>query len=1517
MKPEIKECKDRIEELKKQYIKMHTEIQERKLLIVENNVEARDVKGYHGREILELLQNADDAFQKSILLGEKNNKELEVEIVYSNDILSITNTGTFFDYEGVKSIIQGNLSTKPDGFIGNKGTGFRSVLNWSTKIRIKSGYYNLEFSKEYVDSIFEEIKDAPQIQKQIKSYRGNLHIPILSIPKFINMEERYEKTTIELEIDSKTQQDINNVQTQLESLDISVLLFLPNVSKIKILLNDKKIVLRREILSEKKLNETDSYRKVVLYKLINDEQVFEEQYDLFDRKKIKIINEKNLNVSIAIPANNGNLPNKLYTYFPLFDTVSPFNCIMHATYELSDQRNTIVNLEINKFVIKEQLEHLLFVSNYYYEIHDYKKGFDLLIPSNFNNVYSWKFPNGFAAFHLEDYYIRLLSEYSFLINVNNERINILSNPKIIFNSVPSFISGNEFKELVSINDSGITKGFINYLASKLSLNIKCDENYLTLKINVLTERLSIEERVKCYDWWEQNFEDVLPHLIEKQNGDWLVKDEQCYFLDGDFDGVIIPEFVKVPSIKREYQEALHIVARRKDSIIQYLESSESNQISRAICNTNLYHFIKFNYKDRSNIISTINSSVSSYENAKEFVEWLWHNYGKNENWKPANSELNYNFPTDDNQYKRSTELYFKSNLNYLLFDENYNCFIDFAKLNIEQDAYEDFKSFIFKFGVLDFPKIERQKVNVDSRYKEYLTKIIRTDKDIPSNKNINYVLCEFPYVKNIEKKLESISTCSIIEWICRDGELHRSLTIKEYLPSEYSIHFKLNLQQILRTYDKNRNITNYLLFVFNNSAWIELDGKRYKPSEVILDCSINDKNLFNGLIPILDYNYANEIALKINEPIEKIINILELFAFCSNATDLDSNTFYDLLLKIQNLKDNEKAIELTKNIYRIIDSSTFNGKFQDSLKKREFFEKGKVYTRYHGFQKCSDVFLPSPKIVDKKNTFVIEKNPRTNNEKFKEIFNCRDYNIEPKIITDSIIYCNLNDEFERYFNNYKKYIKSYVDNNANIKKVISSLTIKLVSRINVIIENKKIGIVDDFREIRQSASRWFITYKDDRLDYLKLSLCIQNIFSNIANTPNFDSRGIGELFRITDDEQRKIIILDEFGSIDAIQDLSVFDDMKNNFIEVLHNIDSNYDCSSIKGLNDFESYDSMEIILNVLKSVEIVNLSDLKNRGFRYDFDFSKYYVQKTIDIINNEKTTYKNYLYHNALNDEKKQDSFLKDYYKFQDFEFDEKINDIIDLKAYLKEIFGKWDECKYDDCEKIYINNYYILNPDNKLVDEIANSYDAKQYIYFNKKSKFDEWISHVERKEIEIEEKKNLSPYDKYRNMIPIELEPEHKKVETGRKETKHHGAYSQKYEDRRNGQKKINGNIGEQLIFNMLKNKYGDENVIPKSEAFVNLDEIPAGQGVSEKFDIEYRDNGEVYFVEVKTGDPDSFDISPDELQFAMKIGKKYRLFIVYALDHEPPYFYEVEREFWKNKEKYFRNDIIEKIHYTIK
>lgn len=85
---------------------------------------------YHGRFIVELIQNAHDAM---LLPGSKPDQPARIEVVFKNEgefgALYVANDGRPFSASNFNSLSQlGQSDKKPQDSIGNKGIGFRSVL---------------------------------------------------------------------------------------------------------------------------------------------------------------------------------------------------------------------------------------------------------------------------------------------------------------------------------------------------------------------------------------------------------------------------------------------------------------------------------------------------------------------------------------------------------------------------------------------------------------------------------------------------------------------------------------------------------------------------------------------------------------------------------------------------------------------------------------------------------------------------------------------------------------------------------------------------------------------------------------------------------------------------------------------------------------------------------------------------------------------------------------------------------------------------------------------------------------------------------------------------------------------------------------------------------------------------------------------------------------------------------------------------------------------------------------------
>lgn len=1514
----IKAAREYIDRLYEQYIIKHTQEFDRDELIKENNIEQRDVKGYHGREILELLQNADDAYQKSINENRKPDCDLEVSIEYKNNCLTVTNTGTVFDKDGVKAIIDGNDSPKSGTYIGNKGTGFRSVLNWAKMIEIVSGPFGLRFSREYADKVFNEIKDKPQIKKQLQKNK-KLYIPMLAVPKFIEGHEVSDNTSIKIFLDEEKQNDDYCVEKQIESIDLRILLFLPNTKRIVVKTDQDEIVYK---------SETDG-KNVILIQEINGEEKKKEIFRVFDKSVEKAIEEngekKDIQIKIAVPVDMKSFsPGCLYSYFPLLYAKSPFNCVMHCSYILGDHRDTLSRSSQNKIIIQKQLDGLIEVAEEYVNDGDVETALSILVPVEFDSCHK-PCMSAFDAFDLQEYYFDKIKDVAFLETVDGKYISIMDEPLIIDDEFPACFKGNPFEKLLKCIEEPKRVSFVESLCKKYGVDTFIYEDDLVSRINDITENLTVAERVEVFAWWNKNpLRKSLPRLLKTQDGDYLEYKKNYFFLTGNFKEVKIPNWVKEPSIDAEYQEKLFEIAEDHYVIkrARQRESDKYTETARLIFQSceSIYPTVNFKYRDRNTIIPTVNESVvSDFERAVEFVKWLWENYSEKDEWTPPD-KIKYRFPCIDRNGIKKVEngenLFFGDEYGNLLgkklFNEEYSSFALYSLFDIRDDEMDKFVAFISKFGVRKYPAIEAQDIVPLKSYEEEINQVIKSNID---KKEVNVIAYHLKTIANIEEILSRLEMMEIIQWIIKDRVLFENLE-KTY-DSEAIITYKAWKQSTPHGYNGNYyKIKNYILEIFNEAKWIEIDGfdGKYSPRQVLKK---NNNNLkFKKLVPVASDELFDKVAEKINADAEEVENIFNLFNSCEKATDLKSEDFYGLLLKIPDLgiKDGGALFEI---IYRSVELFDRSPSYEKCSNKDEYMKTGKMLVEYQGkyqFVKASDACLPSTNIFNKKLVPIVVKGIRTNSKYFIEVFGCKKYQKAYKIIEDLIEISDANNEFQQYFKEFCRYANPFLEKNENIKNA-KNLSITLVKQMFIKEDEIETRIDNEYECIRDKQTKWYITTFGDSFNVNDMSANIENIYFNIANTPGFDVGKIGEIFRAKDKSDREFLIKKEFGSLHVIDDS---DQLKNNFLSALKKtVGDEFDESLID--IDFDCFDTNE---NIKKVIEIfkknsIDMLKFRKNGFMYDIDFKSYYRSILNDFIIKNRREFQNARYNQACENASMQDDFIRTFHEFERFMIDfDSVKDIINLDVEQKVIehFGEWKNVRIDlIADDEYRKNYEKMNPLNLYADEIANNEKLCTMFYFGREESFKLWLDDYKIKQ----ESKKLEedPYQKLRNIVPVKTEIEYNppKDAQGGGRGGARGSYVQSVADKKNKEKKILGNKGELLVYNELCKTYGKENVYAKSEAFVDLGILVAGQAVSKGYDISYKVGEEEYFVEVKSGSSNSFFMSKNELEFAMDNLDRYLLYVVYDLDKDVPRYQILPKRFWEN-ENFRRTDIIERIEY---
>lgn len=227
------------------------------LLVADSNREVNYTRDYHGRELLELIQNADDA------AGALGSNKVAIEC--TDDGLCFANTGTPFSVRGVESLLMSDHSptdTERSRYIGNRGLGFRSILNWTSCPFITSGHLRLGFERDHAQRWVHALaQQRPEVRaiiaERLRAGR-QMPAPLLAIPMVLDEDGtvgaasdwqptphfsatwqravalRAEGYDTVIGVPVTTPVALTNVREQLAELAPEVMLFLRNVEELRI-----------------------------------------------------------------------------------------------------------------------------------------------------------------------------------------------------------------------------------------------------------------------------------------------------------------------------------------------------------------------------------------------------------------------------------------------------------------------------------------------------------------------------------------------------------------------------------------------------------------------------------------------------------------------------------------------------------------------------------------------------------------------------------------------------------------------------------------------------------------------------------------------------------------------------------------------------------------------------------------------------------------------------------------------------------------------------------------------------------------------------------------------------------------------------------------------------------------------------------------------------------------------------------------------------------------------------------
>lgn len=770
---------------------------ENERIISDYNNENKTANDYQDRQILELLQNAEDA----------NATEVKISLDKNQRKLVISNNGEQFSSRGIGSLMISDNSPKPKWEnIGNKGLGFRSVITWCDKVIIKSSGCKITFTRDVADSFFKSTICSDLVstdtdsesdlltlnekvnkaglgwdEKQIKEYNEIHHkgeiicFPLFGMPIIDVLDTPSEWTHIELFykdneiIESQIEEQLSNKRLNEENL-----LFLNNIKKIDIDgdIEAKKIV-KTPVPSSTKIISDFQYEEMKInddiWKVLKDEGPYEHVFEDIPEGKV-------LNYSTMIAWKNDNPREEypLYCYFPTDITV-PLPFIIHGTFELNSSRKQLVNeidfdnnsyifSKIGKLVetaieiIKEETpisswNAYNFIENSSFD-KDNKDNLKCL-SDILNNIKNTKkiYPSVYLNLYLsKSNYIYYTETFSLFVEENFPED---------FKYVVKHGKEVDIQEYQEKYQDNSKKGIAEIIPS-VNKRIKTIETRAKF-IGILSE---LNKIVPNWNYGNQ-FD-----LLLNEDGNIITKGKTGYIHKKEIQKQIqLPYYVKFDLVNTELTKLLYDNVDYSEALLK-----EPKREDRALKNT-LGNFIKISEYDLARITDEIIKQVkdaldAGEDNAKVInaeTRFLFFEYYKTKDEDridTASSRYKPLFFNINKDIKEASELYFSKEFGEIgkeIHDIWGNCISDDElllfgpengiSLNSVEEINDAIKFFKF-FGVNTFLTIKELQIN-EGKFDQYTSKNIIKDFQTfigPRFKRINSTTkSEFSYISNVEK----------------------------------------------------------------------------------------------------------------------------------------------------------------------------------------------------------------------------------------------------------------------------------------------------------------------------------------------------------------------------------------------------------------------------------------------------------------------------------------------------------------------------------------------------------------------------------------------------------------------------------------------------------------------------------------------------------------------------------------------------------------------------------------------
>lgn len=994
--------------------------------------ENQTVADYNGRQILELMQNGDDA-QSDIIY---------IELDTQNHLLGVANNGIAFSLEGVESLMYTGLSSKNKvEFIGNKGLGFRSILNWVHQVSILTEEVSFRFSKNYSERYFDKyiavnelVKE--RIQKEIETKKltvGEKPIAALAFPEILSVQLDDFVTKVVLDC----REEMSKIEEQIDTIREETLLFLPHIKKIMVVKDGEKTV---ELIKT-----LDNEHEII----INDTKwnCYRSEEQLYDNK---------VKFKYAIAwKENWDLKGMFFNYFPT-DVTTDLPCIIHATFDLTNNRKEINDNAQNTFILHEIVNALGIIAEKHLKAS----------PPDWH-AYQFLTPN-----HTDSR--KVLK--AFYENIRAKRESIACYPSLDGHYVTkeeAVYHGDAFSTWVEENEFGkYFPGLLKKPFEKMHFNRRYTVESFSELVQKLNLSLDLPQRVALIGILANKengyFNDLhsnpiqLPLLLNTK-GD-IVSSHIRVFTKDTYDSELeFPDYIKdhIQFISTELYSQIRQTFREEISGLKFEnESGDARAVKRfldPIINIGLDDIIGVIQQIVSETNKTLKTASNQQDIIQQMVLSLYSIFISNPNRRGNLSSIE-KIPllSRTNEVKYSEELYFGKDYTTgieteKIFDgikkhSDYLISNDFFKIKGEEDVIINFFKWL---NVNQYTKFETIKKSLGRwEHDEYSKFVLALDKGQRTDVYKNYAVKSIKTFSDILKnKVFSIE--KLIAWIAKDEQLLEQL--RWTCSDQFDIQFGTERKEI-------HHKPSYLLFQILTSGIT---------NNVVASMPIGGLDTFKS-INTTDSFFTD---LKIKEyTIQEIVDLLHIK---KSFNDLNPEHIYQMLQNDQSQFEvnSQSFYKLLYDYFRANEQTKLEAFKPDFTDIEYYCRKGGVGKDY-SLIPVSHVFYSDNKLLPQKildNYWFINLPKRMGENRVEKFFGVQ-------LIKDTIADIQFNvgkdndvsNELNDYINRLKPYWLSYrleslnKDAKTDTARNLKELKIQVVKEATYTLSDGKTLSFDDF-----------------------------------------------------------------------------------------------------------------------------------------------------------------------------------------------------------------------------------------------------------------------------------------------------------------------------------------------------------------------------------------------------------------------------------------------------------------------